>query len=233
MKETDDMQMAMESYKKAVENRYTYFLASILLMFFVVPLNAYATQPVFPFVSLLFSAIIITVFWSLKLRQRTFVACVALASVAFAADLFHYISIRQMNWEEIPRLNAVISSIYALFIFLAISILIQKIFSAKKITIDTVRGGLSVYILLGFFWALIYQIFLYLNPSAISMPGHHHTFSNIMYFSFTTLTTLGYGDIVPVAPLVRNLATLEAVIGQLFLATFIARLVGLHIAGRK
>jgi hypothetical protein len=52
----------------------------------------------------------------------------------------------------------------------------------------------------------------------------------VLYFSFATLTTLGYGDIVPVSAIARTLATLEAITGQLYLAVLVARLVGLHIA---
>jgi hypothetical protein len=55
----------------------------------------------------------------------------------------------------------------------------------------------------------------------------------MLYFSFSTLTTVGYGDIVPVNPLARGLANLEAVIGQLYLVTTIARLVTLELEGRR
>jgi voltage-gated potassium channel Kch len=57
--------------------------------------------------------------------------------------------------------------------------------------------------------------------------------ATMLYFSYTTLTTTGYGDIVPVSPLARSLANLESIVGQLYLATAIARLVTLELQGRR
>ena len=57
-----------------------------------------------------------------------------------------------------------------------------------------------------------------------------HFDSSLVFFSFVTMTTLGYGDIVPASPAARSLATLQAVVGQLYLAVLVARLVGLHVA---
>jgi voltage-gated potassium channel Kch len=66
-------------------------------------------------------------------------------------------------------------------------------------------------------------------PQSASTFSSGSSFANFIYYSFVTLTTLGYGDIVPVSPHARALSSLEAVIGQLFIAVLIARLVGMHI----
>jgi hypothetical protein len=88
---------------------------------------------------------------------------------------------------------------------------------------------------------LVYSILDHLNPAALrtSIRTDESAFllrigsgrsTAVLYFSFATLTTLGYCDIVPVSPLARTLATLEAITGQLYLAVLVARLVGIHIA---
>ncbi len=70
------------------------------------------------------------------------------------------------------------------------------------------------------------------NPDAILFSDHVlGEFSDLIYFSFVTITTLGYGDITPVSRMAKNLALLEAVWGQTYLAVLVARLVGLHLSG--
>jgi len=223
-------QSMMGMGKKIIENPYTYFLISILLVFIIEPIMAQVSHPVFPLLHFIFVFVIITVFWSLKLKKKYFVPCVVLALAAFALELVHVV-LRSRG--AVVNLEGIVISTYALFILLAIVIFIVKIFSTETVTLDTIRGGLSIYILFGFFWALLYQAFLIADPNSISVQQEAYSFSNLLYYSFTTLTTLGYGDIVPINPLVRNVAVLEAVIGQLFLATFIARLIGLHLSHQR
>jgi voltage-gated potassium channel len=90
-------------------------------------------------------------------------------------------------------------------------------------------------LLIGFAWAFGYGIIELINPGSFSglaeidTDNHVGRIMQLRYFSFATLTTLGFGDILPRSPSARTLATLEAVTGQIYLAVLIARLVGLHI----
>jgi hypothetical protein len=97
-------------------------------------------------------------------------------------------------------------------------------------------------LLLGLVWALAYAVLYRLYPagfqwsapaSAATLPLHfgQGQSSNVLYFSFATLTSLGYTHVSPAAPLTRTLAIVEAITGQLYPAVLVARLVGLHIAG--
>jgi len=105
--------------------------------------------------------------------------------------------------------------------------------------VDTIFGGISVYLLIAITFALVYGLIDFLDPAAFSFgvvqeanaarfPGRDG-FAELIYFSFVTLTTLGYRDFVPVASVARSASALEAVIGQIYLAVFVARLVGLHM----
>jgi hypothetical protein len=96
-------------------------------------------------------------------------------------------------------------------------------------------GAVAAYLILGVIWSLAYHLIALRMPEAFSIqgafaPGDSEALRlHLFYFSFVTLTTLGYGDIVAVHPMVRMLVILEAVAGQLFPAILIARLVSLHI----
>jgi hypothetical protein len=126
------------------------------------------------------------------------------------------------------------------FLGYVIWVILLAIFAGRRATFNTVCASLCIYLLLGLVWAMAYSVVDVLDPNAFAwtVPGirpraHFRLGSGngaVVYFSFTTLTTLGYGDIVPTSPISRMLATVEAITGQLYLAVLVARLVGLHIA---
>jgi hypothetical protein len=115
------------------------------------------------------------------------------------------------------------------------------------VTRDKIAAALCVYILLGLMWGLAYSLLEFLHPGTFSFSSgplaapvaegtglrdigfildERPSFS---YFSFVTMTTLGYGEITPLTQPARSLCVLEAITGQFFLAVLIARLVGMHI----
>ena len=112
------------------------------------------------------------------------------------------------------------------------------IMTSPVVTADTVLGACVVYFLLGFWWARIFLLVYTVDPGAYTISGaalglsSYDARASLIYFSYVTLATLGYGDVLPVSPPARALATLEAMLGQLYLAIMIARLVGLHAASR-
>ncbi len=122
-----------------------------------------------------------------------------------------------------------------LFLFI-IRLMLEKIFKAPEVTLDTIGYALCTYILLGSVWTMLYVPVAAADPQAFSQPiiqAGSHPGATLVYFSFVTLTTLGYGDISPVSPLARSLAILEALTGTLFLAVLISRLVGAYGSRRR
>lgn len=120
-------------------------------------------------------------------------------------------------------------------------LILADIVSARLVTFDVIAGGISVYLLFGNIWGLLYAIIGRLDPTAFIIPEATAVYlgdsigntSSAMYFSFVTLTTLGYGDITPVNTLARTLAYLEAAVGQVYLTVLIASLVGMHLAHKS
>jgi Ion channel len=113
------------------------------------------------------------------------------------------------------------------------SILLLRTFSPGHVTGNRVQGAVIVYLLSGFAFALIYHsIYIIVGPSAFKgFISSQRT--EFMYFSLTTLTTLGYGDLTPVNVYARTLTSLEALYGQLFPAILIARLVSMEITSNR
>jgi voltage-gated potassium channel Kch len=129
------------------------------------------------------------------------------------------------------------------FICLALAVVavsvLQQVLQAEKVSREVVEGAVCVYVLLGVAWACLFSLIETLHPGAFQLPSLRTTSvlpvvvearQRFLYYSFVTLTTVGYGDITPVAALAQRLAVLEAMFGQLYLSILIARLVGLHIA---
>jgi len=102
------------------------------------------------------------------------------------------------------------------------------------VTLYRVAGGIAGYLLIGFTWAYAYQLVVDCIPGAIHFiagvsPNPVRQPTHLMYFSFVTLTTVGYGDVFPVHPAARSLAVAEALTGQLYVAILIASLVGMAL----
>lgn len=123
-----------------------------------------------------------------------------------------------------------------------IFLMLNSLMRAERVSKDTIIGGICVYLMIGLSFTLAYVLAIDLEPSALlqgglpiaeSLTDSSARSAKILYFSFVTLTTLGYGDITPSGELAQMLVTGEAIIGQLYIAIFIARLMALYLAGDR
>ena len=124
------------------------------------------------------------------------------------------------------------------FVLLAIlTVLISvSVFSPGEVTMPRVLGAIAIYLLLALLFSSAYSTMIYTTPRAFHLPADEPAgalTARMLYFSFTTLTTTGYGDIVPLSPIARSTSNLEAVIGQIYPATIIARLITLELSRRN
>lgn len=119
--------------------------------------------------------------------------------------------------------------------------ILAHVLKAERVTFDKICAALCSYLLIGVIFAFLYSLLEFLDPGTflaggeVIHQGDHRAFrgaglGQAIYFSFTTLTTLGYGDIVGATPVAKNLSVLEALIGQIYLVVLVARLVGMEIA---
>jgi hypothetical protein len=109
----------------------------------------------------------------------------------------------------------------------------------KEVNFDVFAGAVSVYMLIAVIFAVAFSLTESFQAGSFSLPDHlqggalGNHFDSLFYFSFVTLTTLGYGDIAPVSDTARTLVIVEAIIGQLFIGGLIGRLVGLSMSKPK
>ena len=114
-----------------------------------------------------------------------------------------------------------------LIIGITIIELFKEILRTKIIDAHIISGAVSIYILIGVFWYLLYMFLLMIDPDSFTFNLQHTNKLSIdmLYFSFTTLTTLGYGDITPTSYTAKMWAMTEAMVGVMFLAVMIGRLI--------
>ena len=161
---------------------------------------------------------------------------VALWFVSAALELVIHFA----GWSSLPMLTRAIE---AIFLCVVLAAVLRRVALAASVTPDVILGGICGYLLLGFVFVLFYSLLELARPGSFLDGGQPLVdagrdgfrlghFPGLTYYSFVTMTTLGYGDVAPVGAWARSLATLEAVAGQLYLAILIAALVGLRMAER-
>ena len=130
----------------------------------------------------------------------------------------------------------VVSQIFSIF-FLGFAIfhVVNFIFKQKEVTPEIIFASVVVYLLMALLWSNIYQLLETFAPGSFQMPGGQIQNDRLLflYFSLVTITTLGYGDMTPLTDRAAGLATVEALVGQIYLVVMVAWLVGMHVSKRS
>jgi hypothetical protein len=163
-------------------------------------------------------------------RSRAIGACVA---VTFVVSLLCTLYLR----SGVANLAVSQANIGVTIAFdLAVAwIVAHAVFDAGRVNMHRIMGAVILYLYIGLIFASLYRLlepWLHPSFSGLRTTGGGKL-GELIYFSFTTLTTAGFGDILPVHPIIRSLTNMESVIGQLYPATFLARLVTLHGAEER
>ncbi len=212
------------------KNNFTYLLVALLVLLSGIPLAhdlAVASAPLIR--SLMFSLLLIIGVWSLRGGGRFFTVGMVFV---IAGVLLNVLAI------NIDSGILFYGSFAALFGFLLIAIVftLKQVAFGTEITLNRLVGAVCVYLLLGTIWAVAYSLVDVVSPGSFtgfSPQGGLAWDSEWLYFSFVTMTTLGYGDITPVSAMAKFLAYSQAVFGQFYIAVLVAGLVGAYIARRQ
>ncbi len=200
-----------------------------LMIFLIIPLTGMGVLPEFVlpamFILLVISILVVT--W------HSHVAAIAVTTAVVLSP------VGTILWREHPStLTEWLSGGGRLLAISAVSVVIARaVFASGRVSIHRVQGAIVLYLNFALLFFTIYRLMEVLLPGSFSNLPHAGTEygsgAALLYFSFTTLTSLGYGDITPIHPLARSFANLEGVIGQLYPATLLARLVSLEIEHRR
>ena len=203
--------------------------------FFPVLLLAIATILVSPLLDtfrlgflILFPAsalMVLLAFYRSQVRRRTltsvFVMLIVIGTLTMITSIVRIIDVTDDRY-----LIAFSSAMFAILIAFAFPVVVRRAFQHERVSLNTLAAGLTAYLLIGVFFSTLYRCDSALQNFTIfaetTQPNGDYT-----YFSFVTLTTLGYGDLTPATDVARSLAIFEAILGQVFLVTAVARIVSL------
>jgi hypothetical protein len=206
-----------------VRTRFLYLLVCLTIMLLAVPW--YEAAPSKSLVlRLLMTTAVLGGVYAVAGRRRDLIIAVVIAVPTIVTNLTGSRS------SELWHIVADYVTTIVFIGFLSVRIL-TEIYRDERVTVNTLLGAVCAYLLIGWLFATFYQLAGEMSPGSIAgFRSEIPSEAESIYYSFVTLTTLGYGDITPVAPYARALAYVEAIIGQLFPAILIARFVGLHIS---
>ena len=178
--------------------------------------------------------ILLTVFWTLVLissvyaisqNKRTILISVLLALPFFAEEW------SSLFIQTLPIL--VIGKLFgALFFVLVIFHILRFIYGQREVRKELLVAAAVVYLMIAVMWAYFYSVLEMIHPGSFNLPDNTIGLmqNRFIYFSFVTITTLGYGDITPNTSFASSLSMVEAVVGQLYMTVQVAWLVGIHVA---
>jgi len=160
---------------------------------------------------------------------------IGIAAIVVAAVVEVAATVLRLGWPS-ERTEALDFAAGLLFIVALNGVVGYVVFGPGRVTPHRVLGAVVIYLNIALAFALLDRLIQSLVPGAFGPParvGDTHSIATFVYFSFTTITTGAYGDIIPIDPFARSATNLESVIGQLFPATLLARLITLELEHRR
>jgi voltage-gated potassium channel len=215
------------------ERRFLYLLIFLMILIFMGPFISSEDRG-FTLYDALYTGVLIMGAYSASGKKSSLV--IALSIFVPAVALIWLDHFDPSSSYALPR------RILAIMFFTYIGgTILFHVLKAERVTFDKICAALCSYLLLGLIFAILYSLLEFLNPGMFLAGGEvirqgdprafqGAGFGQAIYFSFTTLTTLGYGDLTGATPIAKNLSVLEAIIGQIYLVVLVARLVGLEIS---
>jgi hypothetical protein len=207
------------------------FLAALVVLMVTLPVVEHFDPTDFS-ETILLMPVLISAVLAVGAQRRNLLIGIVLVVPAIAGKwLLTFASDHQFN----HALFVIPFGLGVLFVAFVIWHLLQFILRSPRVDAEVMCAGIGAYLMLGLLWMLGYTLIWRINPGAFSFSAGPAAMkgSTALYFSFITLTTVGYGDIAPVSRVARMLASAEAMTGTLFLAVMISRLVSLYSSRPK
>ncbi len=219
---------------RLLRQRYLTLLIALLLLFALYP---FIDQEVAEtrHVGMFFAVVLVAGAYAVSHSRRFLVVAIVLAAGMLGVQWLAHA--QHMN----PITVAISRGFGCLFFLLTAIAILSNVLKSKTVTSDTIYGAICAYLLLGLMWAFLFCMLEVLHPGSLLEGGQpiatgHVEFpqfamiNSLIYYSLSTLSTMGYGDILPKSGPARAFSNLESISGQMYLAILIARLVAMQIA---
>ncbi len=213
--------MSISNYFK---DRFLFLLISILCLLVIAPI----------FKDFIGIRVLMDIFTTAILISGVYVVSkkryVPLTAALLALPML--VSIWTNRFVEIPSLVLVGDCFGIAFLVFLVAVILSFIFREQEVTVNVIYGAIVVYLLIAIMWAFVFSVLESIHPGSFKIGEGQIEAGRplFIYYSFVTITTLGYGDITPVTAPANSFSFLEAVTGQIYLVILVARLVGIHIA---
>jgi hypothetical protein len=215
------------------KERFLILLIALLLLFVLRPLLLELGSRVI-ILDLLMIILFLSCINAVSDKRRSIYTASILLALSLAARI-----LAEFRWHEtLETIFYALNDVFLLlFLLYACILILSYVLTGSEVTRDRIAAAICVFLLLGLIFGAGHRLIYELDPGSYHLGDGATAFSveernpeDFIYFSYVTLTTLGYGDITPKSSSARYLATLEAIIGQLYIAVLIARMVGVYIA---
>ena len=176
------------------------------------------------FLTVIFIAIILAI---RSKRSQLIIASILALPLILSTWSFYFVELRSIS---------LMTRIFgALFFGYSVINILHIVVQSEEVTKETIFAAIVAYLLIALTWSFLYMILELMIPGSFVFPDKSFRAETMQfeYFSFVTITTLGYGDIIPLSNKASALALLEALIGQVYLVVLVAWLVGMHVSRRS
>ena len=207
-----------------MRDRFLFLLISLLSLILITPLFEGFLE-LATLLDIFITVIFLSSLYAVSQKRQSFRIAVGLLLPVIAGMWLIY-------FVHIPYLSLVGDCCAILFFAFTISIFLSSLFREDEVTLDVIYSAIVVYLLMALMWTFIFDVIEYLQPGSFLVTASPSQGSRIhfIYYSFVTITTVGYGDILPVSLTARAFSIMEMVVGQIYLVVLISRLVGINVA---
>jgi voltage-gated potassium channel len=218
----------LDTYVQAFsQSRFLILLVLILLTIILTPfLDDFIETRILMdfFLTVIFITIILAI---RSKRSQLIIASILALPLILSTWSFYFVELRSIS---------LMTRIFgALFFGYSVINILHIVVQSEEVTKETIFAAIVAYLLIALMWSFLYMILELMIPGSFSIPDKSIRAETMQfeYFSFVTITTLGYGDIIPLSNKASALALLEALIGQVYLVVLVAWLVGMHVSRRS
>ncbi len=207
-----------------LKNLNIFLLASILSMFFISPAIENSTGEAYS-LTLFFTIVFLSSVVAIKTRPKRLLIAALIISI--------YSWIKHLYFDDYEQFNTLFFITFFYFFYILIRLIIQLI-KVENVDFETIMEAINIYLLIGLVGAITLSTVNHFVPGSLNgIPSETKAFHDYLYFSFVTLSTLGYGDISPALPLAKSVVVFLAVVGQFYIAIVMAFLISKFISNKS